>query len=858
MPTFERTQLMEIRQVNDTAYLYPVSTKDDQILLRRINREPSTYNQPKLRLIPIDGLPNKHVEEALIVRDLLEVLTGFSGMYIRFSWEGVLPNGRVSIPQFRLVKNINLSLKSVCGRLVTLGKHYIVLDCVSELWSDAKYGVVLQSLAFEIRTFLRDVYLNFVSTELEKEYRVNPQCSIKEFGNIVSNSSVSRCMELLYNLYFAIEEEMEFRRTLDRDVAKLKSMLSDIGYRQQTMITKNGDLFGSSNHKSETTMTMMEDLNVRYALLTDGDYFLYAKGGVILNVLHDMINENLGDNVGIDFLRGLLDKISRGYLNMLHTWLSQGELDDPCEEFMISNTMANFSGTIAKPIEFERQWLTQFCIRSDGLLQRFKDHGDDATLFKIIYTGKLLNLVKTSLQLPVLPEETWGDMSDNNISFIDLIEGTNLVLYVDKWYKRANELCLSMLYENFELNKFLTDLQRHFLGYNNGSFFSKMLRRNFTALTKRRTLPPLPPPHGFQTDEDDSSESRLRQYLEREKYFWDDEEDIVMKLLELKFDKQSFRELLLGYDNTSSGIPQTLLNVMKDSNTQHGYTEVRNSIIREIYQEEEEETEEKPASGEGRLNHHGNREMKSNIHYLSFEIAPPYPLSIVVNQINMQQYQLVSRYLHLLRYHSILLDETWYEINKQRVWRRRGYPRGVYYHYHRRIVLRARWTHNKMTQFMKCLLEYFTQDVIGKKVSRLRTQRFATVVELQASLERHLSEIVFSCCLSDLVEFQLQIFDTVQNFCRYVTGLREKLALLQTTTDSADPEGGSSSSSSSSLAGEISRSLGTILVEFEERYTAFFDALAQYTEIRVQEENGERLLRSLPQPSRKGRFFPSE
>ena len=363
------------------------------------------------------------------------------------------------------------------------------------------------------------------------------------------------------------------------------------------------------------------------------------------------------------------------------------------------------------------------------------------------------------------------------------------MLYVDKWYKRANELCLSMLYENFELNKFLTDLQRHFLGYNNGSFFSKMLRRNFTALTKRRTLPPPPPPHGFQTDEDDSSESRLRQHLEREKYLWDDEEDIVMKLLELKFDKQSFRELLLGYDNTSSGIPQTLLNVMKDSNTQHGYTEVRNSIIREIYQEEEEETEGKPTSGEGRPNHHSNREMKSNIHYLSFEIAPPYPLSIVVNQINMQQYQLVSRYLHLLRYHSILLDETWYEINKQRVWRRRGYPRGVYYYYYyRRIVLRARWTHNKMTQFMKCLLEYFTQDVIEKKVSRLRTQRFTTVVELQASLERHLSEIVFSCCLSDLIEFQLQIFDTVQNFCRYVTGLREKLVLLQTTTDSANPE----------------------------------------------------------------------
>ena len=283
-PQFEKTNTatslptMEIRQVSDLAYLHPVS-KDDPILLRRINREPSTYNQPKLRLIPINELPNKHVEEALIVRDLLEVLTGFSGMYIRFSWEGILSNGKVSIPQFRLVKNINSSLKSVCGKLVTLSKQYIVLDCVSELWSDVKYGVVLQSLAFEIRSFLRDVYLNFVYEELEKEYRVNPQCSIKEFGNIVNNSSVSRCMELLYNLYFAIEEEMEFRRTLDRDVAKLKSMLSDIGYRQQTMATKSGDLFGSGNPRSETTtmMMMMEDLNVRYALLTDGDYFLYAK-----------------------------------------------------------------------------------------------------------------------------------------------------------------------------------------------------------------------------------------------------------------------------------------------------------------------------------------------------------------------------------------------------------------------------------------------------------------------------------------------------------------------------------------------------------------------------------------------------
>lgn len=674
------------------------------LLGRLVNYQPLSSVNPKLRSYPLRELTSpdqNRVKEALLVRDLLNVLVGLEGAYIRY-------NNRYdpysdSVPEFKIAKTIDLSFKSFSKRLARLGKYYIVLGKVAEHWSDPQHGVVLHRLGYEIGRFLQQTYLRFISNKLEQAYKNDINFSIREMEQLINEMEIAKQMDLLYAVCDRIDKETTRRQSMDRTQVDFDNFMNDLkdqGQLQSDMI-----------------------------LATDTRILPAAKGGVVLRILQDLIKENFGDRTGVAFLRDLLRNISTDYCVMLENWLTKGELYDPYNEFMIVDTMRKLKDTPLSLKYGDRLWDTQYMIRKDGLPRDFTVKDDGELLFKILITGKLLNVVKTSLGVRQLSRST------ATFDFRELMEDVNWELCIDEWYQRANAMCMELFWQGYQLDEFLLLLQRHFFGYHNGHNVMRFLSSNMVDLTRKYR------PKGGE-------ESRIRRNFELEHR---SNENIVIRLLTLQLDPRPFAETIMQYGTAPTDSSERLLSA-------NNFEALRNMLLQD-YDSNSTKTVQ-----------------RSVIHHLQHELMVPYPLNVVVTRTCTVQYQLISRYLYLLQYYSRLLDDTWIEINKNKLWRSRLDPLVK-----QKFLRPCRLLHNRMNQFIKLLLEYFTADVVDREMSRVMHTRppGMTVLSLQTLLQEGLTNIMTNCCLSQLVQIQLQILEIVHKFCKFITSLRGEILLLQ-------------------------------------------------------------------------------
>lgn len=724
---------MEVRKIEDVVLLEETGANQG-ILSRLVNYEPQSHISPKLKSYPINELPDIATQEALVVYDLLSVLQGIGGIYIRFNKE-YDPHDISSVPQFRLVKKMDPSLKSFCSKIVNLGKYYIMLKQASEVWSGDKYGIVLQRLGFEIRTYLNDVYLKFVIDELESRFNEKMRFSLREFKQVVNNSRIFQEMQILNHIRGKIMEEMDMRNKIDPDQVKFSNLLAEL-----KGIEDSDNVQDSRNGNNE-------NLDDKYSVFIDSDYFPVAKGGVILNVISNAINDCLGDLHAVEFMKQLLDAISESYCDTMHQWITQGKLNDIHDEFMINDTMKHFKGNINNPIEYERIWLTQYCVRKDGLISKFQNGQNKELLFKIVMTGKLLNLIRISLQLSQLPMNDIDNSMMRPISVLDMFEGTKFELYINYWYQWANDLTTRLFYDNYKLKEIIISLQRHFFGYCNGQIFEKLLTKNFNELTRKK-------------NNSWSNNNKLIQFLNNER---DNEKnkDIILSLLTINYDKFSFKENILQENERYNNFENNF-NELIGQNNNNNINNFTNALLQDIDDVNENMVNDSITK------------FKSNIHYLTFDISIPYPINVIVNRVNITQYQTISRYLHLIEYHSKLLDEIWLEINKNKIWRYTNYSSDIYY----KIIKRSRLIHTRMNHYIKTLNEIVIMESVDKEMSELIHKKYDNIIDLQNDLEIKLSNIMGNNNLMDLMDIQLQMFDIIEIFIKFILSLRYKLCQL--------------------------------------------------------------------------------
>jgi len=100
---------------------------------------------------------DKEIQEALMLEDLLFVLIGIEGQYIRFSetYDPEDPAERLKGPKFSIDEDLDPSLKDVVENILPLATHYCSIYAFVEMDSSLEFGTVTHALCAGIRDLLK-------------------------------------------------------------------------------------------------------------------------------------------------------------------------------------------------------------------------------------------------------------------------------------------------------------------------------------------------------------------------------------------------------------------------------------------------------------------------------------------------------------------------------------------------------------------------------------------------------------------------------------------------------------------------------------------------------------------------------
>lgn len=721
---------MEVKNISDSAELLEPSTSErNDYISRLVNFQPLSYNQLKLKSYPLDHISEQRVQEALVVKDLLNVLIGLEGIYIRYnnSYDPMkVQDLDLRGPDFKIAKNMDLSLKSFTKRIIKLGKIFAVLTKFSTKFTESKYGSVLHKFCFEIRQFLTQVYLKFVVDECEEQFKNYSQYSIRNLEQALNNECIYKA-QILYELCQDILQEMSRRQMMDRAEVDFNNFIDDLRKEER-------------NVAGTSSVSTTNDLENGILLMTDSRLCPLAKGGIVLQLLQNKLKSSWGDQRNMEFLKQIFQNVSASYCSMLEKWLVDGVLNDPYDEFMIGDTAMNPS-TQLNSLNSERLWDTQYVIRKDGLMEQFQDK---SVQFKVLMTGKLLNLFKHSCDLNSLE----GLLPEYHTEALKVLpQDTELKLYVDRSYERANKLVWLLFKDGYHLPQVLLQFQKSYMLSGNSTFISKFFNKSIVELTRIKSEPiQLKLQRNFEYFQKQNSTGGL-----------------VSQLMNLNLDKNSLSELVEQFSSISATTREQLEEEHHGNSLlkAHNFQNLRDMLLRDLQKGT------------------GTTTARYSIHYLQFEIIVPFPLNCLISKPFVVQYQIIQRHLLLLHYYNKILEDTWFEINKNKIWKYRQFPIEVH-----QWIRHCRILHDKMTQFMKLVMEYMVHDVVDKEWRSLNEYLTENgnhhIYQCSLKLQNFLTNVMAHSLLtnSSLIKLELQIMEIVHKYCKFVTSLRKTLCLM--------------------------------------------------------------------------------
>ncbi|AET39884.1 gamma-tubulin-complex subunit SPC97 Ecym_5101 [Eremothecium cymbalariae DBVPG len=795
---------MEVKKVQDVVYLVlppkgvGESSGSHSFFTRLSNYQPITHTQLKIKSYPLDQIKDQSVQESLVIRDLLNVLLGLEGVYIRYN-NSYDPSSRsggtmaydIVGPDYKIAKNMDPSLKSVAKRISKVGRLYVLLNEFMARFEQTRYGSIIHRLCFVVRRFLQDEYLPFVVGKLERWFQEDCRFGIRIMEQTLNEEIVYRA-RVLYELVASVIKEMGRRDKIDLVEADFENFMQDL---------KMGGDAGAFN-----------DISANGLLITDTRVSPVAKGGIVLQIILDKLKQNWGDQLNLQFLRRVWKDISEPYCEMLNAWLIRGELKDPYNEFLISDTSSNVNVTL-NSLNSERLWDTQYVIRKDGLTEQFHDR---QLQYKVLMTGKLLNLFKRSCGLATLKPEL--DPPQNEIAK-ELPEGTQLLVYVDKWYQRANQMCWELLQDGYQLPRFMSQLHRHFMLYSCGEFKNKFFVKSMVELTRSKS---------------ETIQLKLqRVWQQYQRYTSSGKDDLVLQLMNLRLDNMSLADVITQFEEAEDEVPNnqnghTNAHDHGDSNStgtggvidgtgastqadasnmtrrnsaarsnRNSLLEARNfNSLKDMLLRELDHGSASAATPDAMDTTDVTRKNKlHSIHYLQFEIVVPFPLNALVSKPFVVEYQIIQRHLLILHYYNRLLEDTWFETNK--VW-----PARIRVPSMKNCLKRCRSIHNRLAQLVKVLSEYAAHDVITpdwRQLSDVLNGPSVSFSRLQLAVHDYLANVMAANLLTDtdLHRLLMQILEIVHRYCKFLSALRPALAntpalsassAAYTGTDDASPD----------------------------------------------------------------------
>ncbi|KAL8672205.1 MAG: hypothetical protein Q9168_003307, partial [Polycauliona sp. 1 TL-2023] len=379
----------------------------------------------------------QHDQEAAILDDLLYVLMGFEGQYIRYadSYNPSVEKNRLAGPTFHVLPGLDPSLQDLTNSVLKMAKYYSAIEAFVEVQSREEFGAINHALCASVRKLLKD-YLILIA-QLENQLITNDSFSlhILHLHTLPTN-------HMMFQVYTLAQEILEKNALLEDD--------------QDDFL----DDFDVDN--------IIEQLEQRQELVPGGMSKKICKGGNVLRLLTSRLASLCGDPDARTLLQTLLRDASRPYMTMLNEWLHHGGIKDPHAEFLIKEQKSIKREKLAEDFTDE-YWEKRYTIRDADVppqLEAVKD--------KVLLAGKYLNVVRECGGVDISTEVHDVPKSFDDPRFLDNINNA---------YSHANSSLLRLLLTTHALPARLQSM-KHYFFLDHSDFFTYFLDLSASELRK--------------------------------------------------------------------------------------------------------------------------------------------------------------------------------------------------------------------------------------------------------------------------------------------------------------------------------------------------------------------------------------
>ncbi|KAL1918322.1 uncharacterized protein VTP21DRAFT_2982 [Calcarisporiella thermophila] len=679
-----------------------------------------------------------HIQEYSIIEDLLYVLLGISGTYIKVINFDDASESLDDIIEFEVDKTLDPSIADLIQRILPLATYYHTVKSYVERYSNFHYGLVNHAICSGMRDLLEgnqefQGYMTLIA-QLEHQFRSSPEFSLQKF-------------------WFYIHSTLH-------TMSVLSSLAKALALQAQPQSQEEDDLIAAMHNTKKDLIP------------------LTGKGGSILNLLFDRMKEHSGDTVAKKIYGYLLNVAIQPYNTMVEAWIYRGEIDDPYNEFMIEERKHVRKENISEDYN-DLYWENRYTLREHVVplyLQPVQD--------KVLLAGKYLNVIREcgirvseKRVYSLNGKSSGGELREKNA---DPDQDSQLQLWttadqlrvsdcVETAYKDANRTLLEFLWKDQQLLARLRSLKRYFF-LDQSDFLTHFLDAAADELkkpakdvsaTKLESLMDLALRNPASVTADDPFKEDVRAEISSYTLF-----DQLQFVMTMEGKPEFFLGSMANVVGGSGGIPYSTLPFLKPEGGE---------LAGEASAEDGRESRMSGIStimGKG-----GVKDIQTGIDMLTLDYNVRFPLSLIISRKARAKYQLIFRFLLHLRHVEQLLSNTWLEHLKTPVWRRSSVPEVDMW------KTRIFSMRTQMLTFVQQVAYYVTSDVLEPKWRELEDSlaNISTVDDLIALHLDFLDTCLKGCIIT--TPKVVRAFQKMMLSCTIFTTLLERFTRSAATLD---------------------------------------------------------------------------
>ncbi|KAG1302272.1 hypothetical protein G6F64_011071 [Rhizopus arrhizus] len=736
------------------------------------------------------GRFSAQIQEYAIIEDLLFVLLGLNGTYIKRVYPkgpeeefGDMEVDRPPTPQnfhawdqiiYTIDPTLDPSLKHLVEKILPLSTYYSSVEAFVETHARFEYGIVNHALSAAIKTFLKQ-YTSFIA-QLEHQFHTCNTFTLQK-------------------VWFYAQDTMHSMKILQNLVTTIRSI-------QVTIENEESN--------EDDIEAVIEGLKEEEANGSDRKIPEQQKGGAILNVLAERLIGLSGDPKCKKIYTFLLSKASAPYFEMLNSWIYHGEIIDPYNEFMILEKKSVKKENLKEDFN-DAYWEMRYTIR-EGAVPIFLEPMKN----QILLAGKYLNVVREcgvniadpeEMQHEVLKQRAREEMAGFRKQAAEhathvprsevwaAVNGARFSKNLEIAYKYANHTLLNLLMDERQLIGRLRSL-KHYFFLDQSDFLT-----SFLDLAKDELKQPA----------SDIPQSRLQSLM-----------DLVLRNSSSVAAYDPFKEDVKVAMSHLKLVDQLLriINVagMEAANKDPRQYSMDIPVL------------ERSQSLASSFMSTGGRDVLSGYDALIIDYTVTFPLSLVISRKALTKYQLLFRHILNMKHVEDLLCGAWID-QKTRVWKSKS-SHGVLEGWKFRIFS----LRNRMLTFVQQFTYYVTNEVLEPNWRRLESN-LMSVSTVDQVLQYH-SDFLDSCLKECMLTNSklLRIFNKLIGSCVAFTTQAERYSSLLEQIEQEQrqslfgmPRDGLGDTSSTILIENSQRALSKIEETFLYHMRLLMDALNFYS-----------------------------